>query len=513
MNYFYLMRLEALSSIAEITPFYGTLDEVFILMNTLWKKTRKMWDSCKFQLQKNIQRKMIYWGIDGPTLKEIQIKNHFITMLFNDGRLEVSNEEEYKAFMNFIETVKEPKMISLIDLYLWSSQDFSMTLSTINICKKKWELNLLDNYNEAIKKMNEIGIDLTNVWSYVFVEELSNLYEWEFINTVLFYWTEFTKSTKLIDIWNRFIETNKWKVNEICLIWKGMSKSEFSKLINSIDSKSICIFSSYSINNNIISEIIDLNFPLDREFEVHIVPINWPFFYKYDSSRIIALKNRSVKQSNSKTCNYSILNDFKIIIRENQKEIYEEDITFYLDKYFEWTFKLTKTKNVNKIRNYETISFNEEKIIINKKQIKERLHTVLLTTNSEEENKNTKDIKDNKNNWVIHVKSKLLHQNILKIVINIDKIKDTEFNLLLKKLESIDSLVYLSISNIKIEMALNFLEEYAGFSHLKLLVLNLKNKFTLYDLVSFKEKKKEIEENETKIKWFYTKSKNSKVVL
>ena len=278
MNYFYLMRLEALSSIAEITPFYGTLDEVFILMNTLWKKTRKMWDSCKFQLQKNIQRKMIYWGIDGPTLKEIQIKNHFITMLFNDGRLEVSNEEEYKAFMNFIETVKEPKMISLIDLYLWSSQDFSMTLSTINICKKKWELNLLDNYNEAIKKMNEIGIDLTNVWSYVFVEELSNLYEWEFINTVLFYWTEFTKSTKLIDIWNRFIETNKWKVNEICLIWKGMSKSEFSKLINSIDSKSICIFSSYSINNNIISEIIDLNFPLDREFEVHIVPINWLFF-------------------------------------------------------------------------------------------------------------------------------------------------------------------------------------------------------------------------------------------
>ena len=237
------------------------------------------------------------------------------------------------------------------------------------------------------------------------------------------------------------------------------------------------------------------------------------FFYKYDSSRIIALKNRSVKQSNSKTCNYSILNDFKIIIRENQKEIYEEDITFYLDKYFEWTFKLTKTKNANKIRNYETISFNEEKIIINKKQIKERLHTVLLTTNSEEENKNTKDIKDNKNNWVIHVKSKLLHQNILKIVINIDKIKDTEFNLLLKKLESIDSLVYLSISNIKLEMALNFLKEYAGFSHLKLLVLNLKNKFTLYDLVSFKEKKKVIEENGTKIKWFYTKSKNSKVAL
>ena len=180
------MRLDSVSSIAEITPYYGTLDETFRMMNTLWMRTRKMWNNWKLQLQKNIQRKGTEWGLRYTSRLNMLLKNPFLSMLFHDDYLCASSEKEYKSLMIFLNQIKEPQMLTFMKLYLSSKRDFSITFSTIEDYRIVNELCFSKHYTQTIDKMKEIKADYYKVNSYAFVEDLPMLYDWKFIHKILF---------------------------------------------------------------------------------------------------------------------------------------------------------------------------------------------------------------------------------------------------------------------------------------------------------------------------------------
>ena len=281
------MRLESLSSIAEITPYYGTLDEVFRLMNTLWMKTRKIWTESKVQLQKDIYRKEINWGIYNDIRSDFLLKNQLTLMLFDDMKLQAQNEAEYKTLINLIDEVKEPEMISAFDLYLSPTRDFAITLDTYREYQNDNDLSLIDFYIQTIKKMKEKRMGYSNVWSYVFVEELPLFYEWDFIKIIIFAWSDSSNSKDFIKIWNQFRKSSQWKIEQIYLLWWGMSKFEFCNLANSIDNDYIKIISSYSINNNILNDTINLNLKLNKKFLIEIRKNEWFLIFKYSSNYLL----------------------------------------------------------------------------------------------------------------------------------------------------------------------------------------------------------------------------------
>ena len=265
-----LMRLESLSSMAEITPYYGTLDEVFRLMNTLWMKTRNIWNKSKIQIQRDVERKSISWGISNPIRYDLLIKNQLTLMLFEDVELEAQNEAEYETLINLIDEVKEPEMICTLCLYLSPTRDFDITLETYKEYQDNNDLNLIELYNQTIKKMKEKRMNCSKVWSYVFAEELPSIYGWEFIKIVIFVWTDSSQSDNFIQVWNQYRKSSQCEIGRIYLVWIGMSSEEFNKLLSSIDHSVIKIISSYKHRSNLINDIINLDLPLNKSFLVDI---------------------------------------------------------------------------------------------------------------------------------------------------------------------------------------------------------------------------------------------------
>ena len=198
------MRLESLSSIVEICPYYGTLDAVFRLLNSLWIKTRKTWKVSKAELQKYVKRIKTRWGVYDSMWLDMLIKNQLILLLFEDQDLHASNEIEYGFMMNLIDKINEPEMVSKFELYFSETRDFKLTLETCEDYMKNDDLKLIDYYNRTLKKLKDKRFDFSKIWSYVFAEELHFVSEWEFIKMVIFRWTETTSSEKLIEVWNEF---------------------------------------------------------------------------------------------------------------------------------------------------------------------------------------------------------------------------------------------------------------------------------------------------------------------
>ena len=505
-----LMRFKSPKSILEIAPYYGTLDEVFKLMNTLWKMTRKIWIETKEKFQKNIERRNTRWGLKSKTRLNTLIKNPFITMLFNDDCLKASNENEYETLSYFLNVTKEPKMLTNIDLYFSSERDFNMTLSNVDDYRRITELKLVNHYNNAFKITKEKEINLLEVWSYAFVEDLPLLNEWEFIKVILFVWEETSVSDDYINAWLQFKKLRKCIVDDVYFIWKGMSQPEFNKLIKSVDHKSVYIFSSYSINSNIINEMIDLEFPLDREFEVRIVQTDRKFFFDFTSWNSFKLNDWWVKRPHSENKSKNILSTFKVIIQDKMEKIQESNFFIYLNENFEWVFKIRQTKIIKKMENYQLIVIDNEFLEINKNLIKNASYNVQFKEECEAVGQ---DKENDSPNREIKVSSRYLNHNLVSIQINVYEIEDVEFDMIIEDLNWMDSLKHLSFFNILPEMALKFMECYKGFACLKQLVFKLKNNFKLYKYAIFKEKKQEFENSGTSIIWFYTKFKNINKML
>ena len=264
------MRLESLSSMAEITPYYGTLDEVFRLMKTLWMKTRNIWNKSKIQIQRDVERKSISWGISSPIWYDVLVKNQLILMLFDDIKLKAQNEAEYETLINLIDEVKEPEMICTFCLYLSPTRDFNITLETYKEYQNNNDLDLIELYNQTINKMKEKRMNCSKVWSYVFAEELPLIYEWKFVKIVIFVWTDSSQSDDFIQVWNQYTKSSQCEIGRIYFVWIGMSSEEFSKLLSSIDHSVIRIISSCKQRNNLINDIINLDLPLNKRFLVDI---------------------------------------------------------------------------------------------------------------------------------------------------------------------------------------------------------------------------------------------------
>ena len=274
------MRLESLSSMVEIIPYYGTLDEVFRLMNTLWMNSRNIWNKSKVRIKRNVARKLISWGISNPIRYDVLVKNQLTLMLFEDKKLKAQNEAEYKTLINLIDEVKEPKMISTFYLYLSPTRDFGITLETYREYQNNNDLDLIELYNQTINKMKEKRMNCSKVWSYVFAEELPSIYEWKFIKIVIFVWTDSSQLDDFIKVWNQYRKSSQCEIGRIYFVWIGMSSEEFSKLLSSIDHSEIGIISSCKQRSNLIDDIINLDLPLNKKFRVNIWSDDREFIFK-----------------------------------------------------------------------------------------------------------------------------------------------------------------------------------------------------------------------------------------
>ena len=302
-----------------------------------------------------------------------------------------------------------------------------------------------------------------------------------------------------------FKQTSKCKIESIIFLWHDMDIFEFSKLLISIDHETIKIISS--TEDNIMNILIELDFPMYKEFEVYIVMADCAFIDIQDHQDFVLLQNISASKLISKNKSHKIINKLKIPISElKSDQLNWDNFVFELDSKFWWSFWIKQTEDIEEIKCYNSIHFWDDTLIVNQNQIKEASYKQSYIEDVEEGEHDEEDIIE-KEEAVIQVNSKYWNNSLIRIQITIDQISDSVFSKVVNDLNWAHSLKYLSFINIHIETALKFLREYKRFTFLKRLVLILKNNILICDQAELIAKKNEIEENGTTVVWFFMKEK------
>ena len=248
-----MLKLDSIASIAEITPFYGDLDDVFRLMKRLNRNTNKMWDSIWIVLSKFIHRKLAAteWRNRKWVVRD-HLKNPLILTLFVHKYISVSKEEDYESLIELIENLKNQKMVWMcLKLSLSKDKNTLMALSNYRKYMRQTENNNLELYNKLIQTAINREIDLSRFYSYVFINEISGLKDVQYIRFIVFPWNKEKNSDSMIKAWKKFTKSKKFAYFSVRLIWDGMPLKEFLKIYKVLVSQNVRIeiVSHLNLNN------------------------------------------------------------------------------------------------------------------------------------------------------------------------------------------------------------------------------------------------------------------------
>ena len=234
------MKLDTISTIAEIAPFYGELDEVYKLMKRLCIQTNQMWDTVWVQLSKITNRKCtsLYW--EWKEYVEILIKCPLILTLFDLSSFEINSEVEYELISKLLFDFKNPQMIHMnLGLCLSCDRDTLLKSSNYKDYIKFSDFELLDLYNNIIKIAQERWIDLKNIKSYAFINEIESLKIVKFIHSIIFPWNEENNPDTMIQKWKNLIQLQTLQFRVVKLIWDKMKFDDFIKIYRIVSNEKI----------------------------------------------------------------------------------------------------------------------------------------------------------------------------------------------------------------------------------------------------------------------------------
>ena len=227
------MKFDKISTISEIAKYYGTLDEVFRLLNRLNTTTREIWNDTSVKLSEDIQRKRIFidWN-DREIFVDIPIKNKYVFSLFQSNAVNLLTDINLKMLHELFENIENSQMIqTYIGVSLSDKRDTWLTLSNYTEYMKYTNLIFLELYNKIIETAIRKQICLDKLRCFVFVNEIPDLKEIKYIRSILFSWNENSDPESMISIWTEFWESKKFDFFEVVFIWDDMEIDQFLKLI------------------------------------------------------------------------------------------------------------------------------------------------------------------------------------------------------------------------------------------------------------------------------------------
>ena len=252
------MILDSISTIAEITPYYGNLDDVYRLLKRLNIKTSKVWEATWITLSKRISRKKIELGCDSKiSFVDIPLEFPLILTLFQPKIINITNEEEYEWVIELFEKFEYPKMINMyLSLNLDKDRDNLADLSNYREYMIEWNFSLLSLYRNVVKIAIKRGIDLKWIKIFVFINEVPIIKDVEYCSYIVFPWNEESSVGSMIKVWNNFKESD-WKFKEIYLIWDEMESKKFIKLYITLIKQNINIHVVFKKNIQKLTKLIN----------------------------------------------------------------------------------------------------------------------------------------------------------------------------------------------------------------------------------------------------------------
>ena len=266
------MRLDSISTLGEVAPYIGTLDQAWKIMKTLCNRTNNIWNDWVIILGKIIARKKI--EISHRNFYRLMTKNDeklcSLLLLYEINSVYIETLEEYRIFNekfsagNFHELVK----INCIQLPLRVYEDFDITYEdSCKVPNYTAEDRALDEeYNKTLKLIENANVD--RIESFLYINEIKN------------------RNIEMLD-------------RVIWIIGEDMNPDRFSENIDEIKNKNISI--------NTISLVFDSNEALDirnQNFKHNDLFKNLPwksievFVNSQIQSNIIALSYLNIKVYN-----------------------------------------------------------------------------------------------------------------------------------------------------------------------------------------------------------------------
>ena len=345
------MRLDSVSSLAEIAKYYGTLGETYKLMRCLSRKTSKIWEGAKVELQRTIKRKTIRVNEKNDKHFRFLTKYTILTSLFHYDNLIWMDENRYRLLLELIDQVEDPKLFkSELSLQLNATRNLNISISNLYDYRKNSGLTYIKMYIQIINKMKEIGIELSNVLSYVFAEDLPNIHEWEFIHTVILVLDNKMSTEDIITHWKNFRINSSCEINNVKIILIDWQEKNLSRTIEAIDHNYIEIILASNNHFRIIDYFYENDIPLFKKLSVKCLLGGDYFLNDFKGDSWYSFRKMKICNIYKDGSLNKIIDGLEIMNSLCPSNIQQKEFTEILNSNFKWKFEITQTVEDNKTK-------------------------------------------------------------------------------------------------------------------------------------------------------------------
>ena len=226
------------------------------------------------------------------------------------------------------------------------------------------------------KKVVEIAIEreikLTMIVSYIFIHEVLELENVQYIHTIIFPWNEENKAETMIKLWRDFYNSKRFDYNEVKLVWDGMNLENFLSIYSIFLNKNITVKIIANKNLQYLAQFLDKIWYIQKsKTSIKIADSNelilWSLFRSVNKIMISkwyykpnAISEYAIELLNT---NVKMLPE-KIISKSSKVSIKHEEFSF-----LKFDFIPIKITNNGILKQVKLISFDNNDISFNSNNI------------------------------------------------------------------------------------------------------------------------------------------------
>ena len=296
------MKLDSLSSLAEIMPFYGTLDQVWRTMRLMSIKSKMNLNDWKVMIGRIVKRKKINISFtsflkvldkeDEDLLRKIE--------LYEIDLVRVSTLENYRLLNKSLEKskVKHFLKINRLQLSLWINDDFDMTYERAwRILEYTDEDRKIDKeYNRTIELIEDLNIE--SLESFLYLNEIKKR-KIKYLDRAILFINE-NMDPNEFDREIITLEQTDITLNKICWVLSiydslNFKKDEFSHIKwfkKELPWELIEIFANSKTQENIMMPFLIYPYDLYNSYNfIYIKPDDWFIDYKQNFHKSACFDN------------------------------------------------------------------------------------------------------------------------------------------------------------------------------------------------------------------------------
>ena len=256
------MKLDWISTISEITPYLGELDDTFRLMRRLNRCTSDMWEKTWVKLTKNIKRKLIYFELESmKILDDFHWRILLVLSLFRTTPILITSNYQYRWLIKLLKNFENPKMMQIqLYLSLEDNKSIQMRLTDYKKYIDQVDNSYLKMYNKVVQHIIDTDFDISFVESFAFINKAWHLSDVKYIKHILFPCNKESDTESMLNAWKEFIDSNKFNYKNVILIWDDMEYAKFMQIYNVLMKQNIEIQIVSTKKLNELAKVIGISF-------------------------------------------------------------------------------------------------------------------------------------------------------------------------------------------------------------------------------------------------------------